>query len=76
MARVKFDKEVSIDYPNGWKLCFQKCTYCKNNPEDGYRFIWRYPNGNLQPARGQARIPSKNDLDILTSKAMQEGWYK
>jgi hypothetical protein len=42
----------------------------------GYRFIWRYPNGKLQPARGQARIPSKNELEVLTSKATQVGWYK
>ena len=78
MARVKKEKEVCIDYPNGWKLCFQKCTYyySKTCTDIGYRFIWRYPNGKLQPARGQARIPSKNELEVLTSKATQEGWYK
>ena len=78
MAHVQVLNEVFIAYPNGYKLCFQECTYhySKTSRDNGYRFIWRFPNGNLQPARGQARIPSKTELEVLTSKATQEGWYK
>lgn len=39
--------------------------------EEGYRFIWRKPNGNLQPARGQARIPEISDINYLV-KAMEQ----
>jgi hypothetical protein len=45
---------------NGWRLCLQWARYQyddKSEPETGYRFIWRRPDGSLQPARGQARIP-------------------
>jgi hypothetical protein len=40
----------------------------------GYRFIWRRPNGDLQGARGQARIPSLADIQELTAIALREGW--
>lgn len=78
MAWVKYDHEVCTTYPNGWKLCFQDCVFHYDNgtTNEGFRFIWRRPNGNLQPARGQARIPSKTDLDNLLNQASREGWYK
>jgi hypothetical protein len=62
----------------GWQLCFQWVTYTHNNgtpSERGYRFIWRRPDGTLQPARGQARIPSAADLFELMQRATRDGWF-
>jgi len=61
-----------------WDLCFQYCRYEYGDEgkteENGYRFIWRRPGGNLQGARGQARIPSIADVNELTAMALREGW--
>ena len=79
MAHVQFHHEVPTTRTIGsWQLCFQQCTFYYDNgtTDNGYRFIWRRPNGRLQPARGQARIPSKQDLEDLLNQAAQEGWYK
>lgn len=78
MAKVSILHEVSFLYKNNWQLCFQDCVFYFDNgtKDDGFRFIWRRPNGSLQPARGQARIPSKLDLESLLIKASKEGWYK
>jgi hypothetical protein len=62
---------------NGWRLCLQWARYQyddKSEPQTGYRFIWRRPNGSLQPARGQARIPSLADAELLIRRARQLGW--
>lgn len=75
-GRVVVLNEVKSDR-EGWNLCFQYCRYeygNGDNQENGYRFIWRKPNGNLQGARGQARIPSISDILFLTGKAIAEGW--
>ena len=79
MASARFDKEneVSIDKSGGWQLCFQYGIYCYDDdrePERGYRFIWKRPDDTLQPARGQARIPSIADMFELLAKAVREGW--
>ena len=60
----------------GWALCFQQCKYHYDNGQiqAGYRFIWRRPDGTLQAARGQARIPSVAVMLKLVSTAMSEGW--
>lgn len=77
-GRVVVLNEVSLEKPNGWTLCFQYCRYEYGDKEDtednGYRFIWRRPDGTLQGARGQARIPSLSDIMYLTGKALAEGW--
>lgn len=68
----------SNNEPADWNLCFQWVTYDYDDGEpsqDGYRFIWRRPNGHLQAARGQARIPSGAALLKLISKAKEEGWF-
>lgn len=59
-----------------WSLWFQYCRYeyGDNTEQNGYRFIWKRPDGSLQAARGQARIPSISELLRLTSKAIEEGW--
>jgi hypothetical protein len=75
---VEYDHEVRLPVQqNGWQLCFQRCTYHydEHPSEPGYRFIWRRPNGNLQAARGQARIPSAESLEQLTTMARQAGWF-
>jgi hypothetical protein len=68
--------EVALDKDGGWKLCFQRCRYMYSNgeSEDGYRFIWRRPDGSLQGARGQARIPSLKDARLLMAEAEKAGW--
>lgn len=76
-ARVKILHQVPKNYPeNEWTLCFQhvRYEYSDGFAQEGYRFIWRRPNGNLQGARGQARIPSISKLLELVSLAMSEGW--
>lgn len=59
-----------------WTLCFQYCRYEMSAEEQyyGYRFIWRTPEGKLQPARGQARIPSIKIAKELMDYAIAEGW--
>lgn len=59
-----------------WALSLQWCLYVYEDgtSENGYRFIWRRPDGSLQPARGQARIPSIETAEKLFAIAKQEGW--
>lgn len=75
-ARVVVLNEVKKGNEGDWILCFQYCRYEYGNnvEENGYRFIWRRPNGNLQAARGQARIPSIADILELTGMAIRAGW--
>jgi hypothetical protein len=86
MASVKIHDEVCEVHPvteafehsdGNWTLCFQRCTYRydDDSTEEGYRFIWRRPNGTLQAARGQARIPNAAALQRLLDAAKAEGWY-
>ncbi len=78
MTNFEIKKEVTnYDDPNDWRLYFQWGTYHYEDgeSEDGFRFIWRYPEGKLQAARGQARIPSKQDLFELLALASKEGWF-
>lgn len=59
-----------------WALCLQWCRYIYDNGEmeRGYRFIYRRENGNIQAARGGARIPSLEIAERLIKKARTEGW--
>ncbi len=76
MAWVEIHNEVRNHDEEDWVLCFQECTYHYDNhsTEDGFRFIWRRPDGSLQAARGQARIPDAQTLYGLLDDAVQEGW--
>ena len=76
MARVQVINEVSKGRSGDWVLCLQWCRYLYDDGkmEQGYRFIWRRPNGKLQPARGQARIPSFDWIEELIAKAKKAGW--
>lgn len=75
-ARIQVLQEISKDMGPEWKLCFQWCRYVYDNGglEEGYRFIWRRPDGSLQAARGQARIPSIKIAKELMASAEAEGW--
>lgn len=77
-GRVVVLNEVRNDNvnPGEWCLCFQYCRYeyGDGTEENGYRFIWRRPDGTLQGARGQARIPSIANILELTAKALKAGW--
>jgi hypothetical protein len=61
---------------DGWTLSFQWCLYVfdTGTSKSGYRFIWYRPDGTLQPARGQARLPSMSLIEELLAKAKIEGW--
>lgn len=77
MAKVKVIHQTPRDHEFGrWQLCLQWCEYQygEDDSQCGYRFIWRQPNGNLQAARGQARIPSLGEANRLIAVAMSEGW--
>jgi hypothetical protein len=75
-AHVEIINEVGRA-PGEWTLCFQwvRYHYDDRRPELGYRFIWRHPDDALQPARGQARIPSAAAMFELIQSAMEEGWF-
>jgi len=77
MANYKIKNEVTNGVDGDWKLCFQWGTYHYDNgtTQNGYRFIWRQPNGNLQAARGQARIPSGEHIFELLALATKAGWF-
>lgn len=77
MAWVKILHEVNDGTEEDWSLCFQSCTYHYDDGKtsDGFRFIWRRPDGSLQPARGQARIPDSESLYDLLDQAKAAGWF-
>ncbi len=70
----------SVTHPEvfgpGWRLLLQWGSYIHKgeDSEDGYRFIWKRPDGSLQAARGQARIPSLAHARLLMALAEEEGW--
>ena len=83
MAHFHILHEVKHDFgkPNDWQLCFQYGIYVYDQDqnthvpkEEGYRFIWRRPNGQLQGARGQARL-MPDWISLLIGKATIAGWY-
>jgi len=78
MTRIEVHEEVTNGFAGEWSLYFQYCTYhyADGSAEDGYRFIWKRPDGSLQPARGQARIPDAATLQDLISAAQRAGWFR
>lgn len=78
MAHVEVHKEVPKKLNEGeWNLYFQKVTYHYDDEgeQEGYRFIWRRPDGSLQAARGQARIESYEQILELINLAKKEGFF-
>ena len=79
MAQVKIHMQVPVNANSGdWTLCFQKVTYHYDDgsTQDGFRFIWRRPDGSLQAARGQARIESYEQMTALINQAKEEGFFE
>lgn len=77
MSNVEIHEEVMNGQAGDSRLCFHWVTYHFDDgspSEHGYRFIWRRDDGTLQPARGQARIPTAADLFDLLSRAAAAGW--
>ena len=78
MAYVKIHRQVPENVNTGeWTLCFQKVTYHYDDgsTQDGFRFIWRRPDGSLQAARGQARIETYEQMMGLIEQAKQAGFF-
>jgi hypothetical protein len=62
--------------PAGNQLLFQWCVYHFDHGDDyGYRFIWWSDDRGLHPDRGQALIPSAEQMDELVRMAAAEGWF-
>jgi hypothetical protein len=76
MARFQVVNETDPDPENEWRLCFQfgRYIYDDGTMQEGYRFIWRRPDGSLQAARGQARLPSLAEAQRLMQQATAAGW--
>ena len=75
-CRVHVLKSTEKKMPSGWSFCFQWCSYNygDGNQESGYRFIWKRPDGKLQAARGQARIPNIALAQEMLEQAKRDGW--
>lgn len=79
MAHVKIHRQVPENATFGkWTLCFQKVTYHYDDggTQDGFRFIWRRPDGSLQAARDQARIETYEQMMALINQAKEEGFFE
>jgi hypothetical protein len=78
-ARVQVLDEIAYDegsIGSKWVICLQWCRYIYDDGEleYGFRFIWRRPDGSLQAARGQARIPDLKIVEELVNRARVQGW--
>ena len=73
-----YDQIKQHDRPDEWCLIFQRVRYVYENgeAEEGFRFIWMRPNGTLQAARGQARIPSLSTALWFIQQAEARGWER
>ncbi len=76
MARVQVLRSTPTEKTDDWQLRLQWCRYVYDDGglQEGYRFIWMRPEGSLQAARGQARIPSLTVARALMAQADREGW--
>ena len=75
-TRFQVVNEITLDPPGNWQLCLQWGRYVEDGGEiyEGHRFIYRRPNGSLQPARAQARILDLHTADALINAARAAGW--
>lgn len=76
MADFNIEHEVSLGNEGDWRLCFQwgSYRYEDGTSQDGYRFVWRRPDGSLQ-SRGPARIPNAAAIFELLRLASEDGWF-
>ena len=74
MGEVPERNEKCVD----WTIHLQAVVYLYNDrkPEKGFRLIWRRPNGHLQAARGQARIPDEETYLSLYKQAKEAGIFE
>lgn len=79
MANIEVLESVrSHNEQDRWNLLFQWVRFHYDNDQkaqQGYRFIWEDPDGNLRPSRGQARIPNAANLLSLVHRATEAGWF-
>jgi hypothetical protein len=75
-TNVSVREQVWLGEAGEWRLGLQWCLYVhpQAEPEEGYRFIWQRPEGSLQAARGQARLPSLAVVGRLVAMAEAAGW--
>lgn len=74
-TRFVIRDEVTQHDTDDWHLCLQRGTlHMPDEHQDGYRFIWRRPDGSLQAARAQARLPSLRLARELMAAADAAGW--
>ena len=75
MARVQIRKQTTHDSPDTAPALAPVVLLNQLDDETqfGYRYIWTRPDGALQVARGQARIPSLAVCKALMDKATAEG---
>ena len=74
MGRVHSFREVTKSYPGGDSLCFQQVIYVnegQEEPEPGFRFIWRTKENRLKSHRGQACIPDLKTAEYLIGQMKQ-----
>jgi hypothetical protein len=77
-CKVKVLGQLEADWvqKDGWRLFLQWCDYQHTDKphEKGFRFIYKTPQGKLQTARGQARLPSLADAEALIAKMKATVW--
>ena len=79
MAYIQIHRQVPENANSGeWTLCFQKVSYHYDDgsTQDGFRFIWRRPDGSLQAARGQARNETYEQMMALINQAKEDGFFE
>ena len=68
--------EVGTHVGSNWLLVLQYGRYVFEDGEfqEGYRFMYRDPEGKLRPFRAGARIPSLRMARELMQRASDGGW--
>ena len=68
--------EVGALFKSDWVLVLQYGRYVLDDGEiqEGYRFMYRDPEGKLRPFRAGARIPSLRVARELMKRASDRGW--
>lgn len=84
-STIVIHDEIKAPNPSvtGSTICFQKVTYHYADDatqrsfvsrQDGFRFVWKKPDGSIRPTRGYARIPSLSHLEGFLKEARRRGW--
>ena len=75
---ITIHDEVKVAYRNNAELCFHRVTYRydSGDSDQGFRFIWRKPDGLFATGHKQAFIPDAATHDQLIGAAKLQGWFK